>query len=61
MCVGGGLEVVLACDLIWAAASARFGRNDGSATAALAAPTSNDATQAAGNFHVPTSHYGRMP
>jgi enoyl-CoA hydratase/carnithine racemase len=26
MCVGGGLEVVLACDLIWAAASARFGQ-----------------------------------
>ena len=26
MCVGGGLEVVLGCDLIWAAASARFGQ-----------------------------------
>ena len=26
MCVGGGLELVLACDLIWAAASARLGQ-----------------------------------
>ena len=26
MCVGGGMELVLACDLIWAAASARFGQ-----------------------------------
>jgi enoyl-CoA hydratase/carnithine racemase len=26
MCVGGGLELVLACDLIWAAGSARFGQ-----------------------------------
>ncbi len=26
MCVGGGLELVLACDLLWAAASARFGQ-----------------------------------
>jgi len=26
MCVGGGQELVLACDLIWAAASARFGQ-----------------------------------
>jgi enoyl-CoA hydratase/carnithine racemase len=26
MCVGGGLELALACDLIWAAASARLGQ-----------------------------------
>jgi len=26
MCVGGGLELVLACDLVWAAASARLGQ-----------------------------------
>jgi enoyl-CoA hydratase/carnithine racemase len=26
MCVGGGLELVLACDLIWTAASARLGQ-----------------------------------
>jgi len=26
MCVGGGLELVLACDLVWAASSARLGQ-----------------------------------
>lgn len=30
ICVGAGLEVVLACDLIWAASSARFGQVEAS-------------------------------
>jgi enoyl-CoA hydratase/carnithine racemase len=30
MCIAAGLELVLACDLIWAAASARFGQAEAS-------------------------------